>query len=350
MGEVQVDTAVNGLGRIGMPYARQVLDDPEFNLLAMGKHNDPQADSFAQLLKFDTVHGEFTGHQVAAGDSQIIVDGSAVAVVDTTELPDGLWSGFSERLVLADCSGVYLTHELASRHLKAGAMAVVLSAPAQSEKIPVIIPGVTDTEEVLDRAAEARMASVSSCSTNCIAPIIKLFHDAFPKRIEFADANVVHARTSSQLHLDGDGKSTAARRSADNLVDYPTGSDREIVRIFPDLLFDSHCTRTPVADGSKARISFEIKGAVTEDEVVTLLVGLGGDEKLQGIIDTTTDDITSASIIGKNVSSRVDLRSLKIIPRGDRTVVRMSAWFDNEWGYTNRVREVAKQLGVRLVS
>lgn len=350
MGElVLVDTAVNGFGRIGMPYVRQAIVDPELNLTAIGKHNDPSPESFAQLLRFDTVHGEFKDHQVAAGDSQVVADGSPIAVVDTTELSAGLWTSYSDKLVVVDCSGQYLKRHLAERHLEVGAKAVILSSPVKDERIVTVLRGVNDTEETLERAAESKIVSVSSCSTNCIAPLVGLFHDTFSGRVEAASAHVVHARTSSQPHLDGDGDTAADRRSADNLIDASTGSDREILKLFPDLLFDSHCTRTPVADGSEARVSFEIKGVVTKDEVLELLITLGGNDQLRGIIDTTGDDIFSGAVIGKNASAVVDLNSIKIIPRQGRTDVRISAWFDNEWGYTNRLREVARLVGARIL-
>jgi glyceraldehyde-3-phosphate dehydrogenase type I len=241
---------------------------------------------------------------------------------------------------VVDATGVYKTHEKASQHTAAGAGAVVITSPVKDEAIPTIVRGVNDTDALLEQAALQRVVAVSSCSTNCIAPILKLFSDHVA--IESASAQVVHARTNSQPHLDGRGNATSDRRSADNIVVASTGSATEVQRLLPRLPFYSNSIRVPVPDGSLAMINMEIAGKITDANVVGLLVEASKDDTVIGV---TEHNMFSARIVGKPRSSVIDLNRVRVTPHADRTSVELQAWFDNEWGYSARVLEVATRIG-----
>jgi glyceraldehyde 3-phosphate dehydrogenase len=344
MSEV-VDTAVNGLGRIGIPYARQAIDDPQLSLLAVG-NRAINARDVRERLALDSIHGRFVGHDIVASEDELFVDGQKLPIVDTAYLKPNTWAGFSGKLVVAECTGIYDRMSTAREHIAAGAHAVVLSSPSPDPDVVTIVRGVNDTEAMLEQAVQDKVVAVSSCSTNCIAPVLNLFLGTLP--VQSAYAHVTHARTNSQPHLDGSGNKTSTRRSAESLIYAGTGSDIEVARLLPQVPFDADSIRTPVDDGSVARISLDIGAKVTRDTIVQILLSAQQHPQLKGVIETTEHDAFSRGIIGETASALVDLNNIKIVPRGASTVVRLAAWFDNEWGYTNRVREVVKLIGQRL--
>lgn len=340
----QIHTAVNGFGRIGVVFARLAIGDRSLEFDAIGGR-DISAEDISERLMFDTVHREFVGHDVRVANQSLYVDGEQVALVDTSSLHPETWSAVREGLIIADATGAYRTYEKSMEHVAAGAAGVVVTSPVNDEAIPTIVRGVNDTDSMLELAAQRKVVAVSSCSTNCIAPILKLFGDAMP--IESAHAQVVHARTNSQPHLDGRGNATSDRRSADNIVASSTGSATEVQRLLPRIPFYSNSIRVPVPDGSLAIIQMEISKAIVAADVIELLKEAG---RHDGVIGTSEHDLFSAAVIGKPYSSLVDLNEVRITPHRDRTSVELQAWFDNEWGYGTRVAEIAAKLGRRILS
>lgn len=339
----QLHTAINGFGRIGVVFARLAIESEDDSLVAIGGR-EIYADDIAERLMFDSVHRRFAGHDVEASGANIFVDGEMVTLADTTELKSGLWTNICDDLVVVDATSAYRTHDKARKHLKAGASLVVITSPVEDDQIPTIVRGVNDTDEMLATAAANRMVAVSSCSTNCIAPILKLFSMHVP--MESASAQVIHARTNSQPHLDGRGNATSDRRSADNIVAASTGSATEVARLVPGIPFYSNSIRVPVPDGSLAIIGLEIEQVMTEVDVKELL-GLANADT---VIGTTEHDMFSAAVIGQPFSSVIDLNKIRVTQHHGRTSVELQAWFDNELGYTSRVLEVAQSVGLRAVS
>ncbi len=293
---------------------RQAIEDPAISLVAVGKRN-PNAHDIAQRLKVDSAHGRFQGHTARSVDGELWVDDELLPMIDTVALPDGgshLWEGLSDSLVIADCTGAYTTTGKARLHLEAGANAVVLSSPPSEEEpdMPTLVRGVNDFE-ILDRVATERIVAVSSCTTNCTAPVIRVMTDAFG--VESVYSVVAHARTMSQPHQDSSGLSETDRRSFESFVMANTGSAREIARLFPDLDFDTDCIRGPVEVGSVARVSFEIRGAVSQGDVLEVLEDAQG-EDMKGVIALSEDedDMFSRGIIGTNVSATIDAKTMKI--------------------------------------
>lgn len=337
-----VKSAVHGFGRIGMPYARLAIEDEGITLCAVGGR-EIDAHDISERLLLDSVHGRFRDHVVEAVNGQLLVDKQAVGLVDTTKLLPTTWSAVANDLVVVDATGAFTTSERATRHLQAGAGSVVITSPVKDPGIPTIVRGVNDTEDLIAVAQETRMVAVSSCSTNCIAPILSLFKDHFA--IESASAQVVHARTNSQPHLDGRGDATSSRRSADNIVASSTGSATEVNRLLPGIQFYSNSIRVPVPNGSLAVINMEITGELTADDVYEVLKRTAENPQYAGIVGTSEHDLFSGAIIGEPYSSMVDLNQVRVTPHKGRTSVELQAWFDNEWGYANRVKEIAKAMG-----
>jgi glyceraldehyde 3-phosphate dehydrogenase len=203
------------------------------------------------------------------------------------------------------------------------------------------VRGFNDTPEALE--AVDNIAAVSSCSTNCIATILRVVDGAL--NVKWATANIVHARTNSQRVLDGRGNDLVGSRNIDNILPASTGSSREIRRFFPDILFHSNSFRVPVEDGSLAVITAEVAGAITEADVVELLQTATTQPDLENIIGLKDGDMFSRRVIGDSHSSIVDLSRIIAREFSGRTTIELQAWFDNEWGYSNRVAEIARLLG-----
>lgn len=341
MGE-RIETAVHGFGRIGMPYARLAIDDPDMAVRAIGGRQI-DAHDIAERLILDSTHGRFEGHSIEHPDGQLVVDGASVALVDTAGLTPQTWSAVSSDMVVVDATGAYTNLEGVRKHHQAGAQSVVITSPVKDQRIPTVVRGVNDTEDMIEQVRRERMLAVSSCSTNCIAPILHHFAGVFP--LESASAQVVHARTNSQPHLDGRGEATSSRRSADNIVAAGTGSATEVQRLVPGLQFYSNSFRVPVADGSLAVINLEVATRVTETDVQAVLAAIKEDPSLQEIIGTSEYGMFSGGVIGDSHSSVIDLNNVRVTRHSDRTSVELQAWFDNEWGYANRVKELAKIVG-----
>lgn len=340
MSEV-VETAVNGFGRIGMLYGRVAIDDPELSLLAINGGGTLDPHDTAVRLEFDSVHRAFGEHIVESGDDAISVDESKIALYSFRNLAEAPWREVSDRLVVIESTGSFLTKDAVAGHLAAGAKRVVITAPARDDVTPTIVRGVNDTEEML--AGIEEVVAVSSCSTNCIAPILKVLGGSFDLRWGVADTP--HAYTNSQRALDGRGKDTASRRGLDSLLPASTGSAKEVIRLFPQLdFFRSESMRVPIADGSVAMLTLGLSGHVSVDNVAEVLTEASATSHA-GIIGVSKRGMYSERVLGQSYSSVIDPRQISADRSGGMTIVKLQAWFDNEWGYANRVAEVAKRIG-----
>lgn len=326
--------AINGLGRIGRATLKSVLDEPGLELVAV---NDvaPVAN-LAYLLHFDTAYGRY-GKEVRAQDSSLTVGDQSIRVLneeDPSQLP---WADANVDLVF-ECTGAFRKTEDLRKHLDAGARRVILSAPAKDE-LTTVVYGVNEADGV-----GVEMVSCASCTTNCIAPVMEILDRRFGVRK--ATMTTVHAYTSSQELVDGPaGKWRRGRAAAANIVPTSTGAATATAKTVPGVSgrFDGVALRVPVAVGSVADIVCVTERATTVDEVNRAFREEGESERYRDVLGTTDDEIVSSDVIADPRASIVDLTMTQVI---DGDLLKIMAWYDNEWGYAQQmVRHAVAMVG-----
>ncbi len=330
--------AINGFGRIGRNAFKAGFGRPDIEFVAINDLTDTK--TLAYLLKYDTVYGRYS-HEVGHDANHVIVDGKAIpsfAEKDPSKLP---WGKMDVDVVL-ECTGVFLTEEKAKLHLDGGAKRVIISAPNKGGNIKTYVLGVNDAkygsgEAILDNA---------SCTTNCIAPVAAIMHAAFG--IEKAMMTTIHAYTADQVLVDGPHKDLRRGRSAaQNIVPTTTGAAIATTETIPELkgLFDGLSIRVPVSVGSLSDFTFLLKKNVTVDAINEEFKKAKKNPLYSHILDITEEPLVSSDIIGSPFSCIVDLSLTKVV---DGNMVKVIAWYDNEWGYSNRLVEMAIEVGKRL--
>jgi glyceraldehyde 3-phosphate dehydrogenase len=325
--------AINGLGRIGRAALKILLDSDGLELAAV---NDiAAADNLAYLLNYDTVYGRYH-HKVSAEDGALVVDDRRIPVFaerDPSALP---WGDLGIDLVL-ECTGVFTTEEDLRRHIRAGASYVILSAPTKSQNVPTVVHGVNHPD------GEPRIISCASCTTNCITPVIEIAHRRIG--VERAVMTTVHAYTATQQLVDSPSKSfRRGRAAAANLVPATTGAALATTRALPELTgrFDGVALRAPIPVGSIADIVFVASQPTTVEEVNDAFRQEATTERYQGVLGVSDDPLVSADIIGDPRAAVIDLELTTVV---DGTLVKVMAWYDNEWGFTNQmIREARNTL------
>jgi glyceraldehyde 3-phosphate dehydrogenase len=331
-----VNIAINGLGRIGRAALKILLDTDGLEVVAA---NDLiPTDNLAYLLRYDTVYGRYA-RQVEPGEEGIVVDGRSIQVFAEKDPVDLPWSELGVDLVL-ECTGAFRQEEDLEKHIKAGARFVILSAPAKTESIATVVPGVNDPK------SEPWIISCASCTTNCIAPLVEVMHRRIG--LERAIMTTVHAYTSSQRMVDGPATSfTRGRAGAANLVPTSTGAALATTKAVPDLegRFDGVAIRVPVAIGSIADVVFVAARSTTHEEVVVVFREEASSDRYRGVLGVSEEPLVSSDIIGDPRASVVDLQMTRVV---DGTLVKVMSWYDNEWGFTHQMIRQAKQmLGIR---
>lgn len=329
------NVAINGMGRIGRAALKILLDDDKLSVVAV---NDiAEVDNLAYLLSYDTVYGRYHRTVDADGDA-LVVDGGRIPAFserDPSALP---WRDLGVDLVL-ECTGVFTTEEDLSKHIQAGAAHVILSAPAKSDAVPTIVHGVNHPD------GGSTVISCASCTTNCITPVIEVASRRIG--IERAIMTTIHAYTGGQRLVDGPNKRfRRGRAAAANLVPTSTGAARATTRAVPELAgkFDGVAVRAPVPVGSMADIVFVASRPTTADEVNDVLRHEAGTDRYRGILGVSDAPLVSADIVGDPRAAIVDLELTQVV---DGTLVKVMAWYDNEWGFTNQmVREAHSVLNV----
>ena len=329
--------AINGLGRIGRAALKILLDTDGLDLVAVNDVAD--ADNLAYLIKYDTVYGRYPG-EVRAVDGALLVDGRRIAAFaerDPANLP---WAELGVDLVL-ECTGVFRSEEGLRKHLQAGASYVILSAPTTSDTVPTVVHGVNRPD------GEQRITSCASCTTNCITPVIEVAHRMVG--VERAVMTTVHAYTAGQQLVDGPSTSfRRGRAGAANLVPASTGAARATTRAVPELedRFDGIAVRAPIPVGSVADIVFVAARPTTVEEVNDAFRQEAAAERYQGILGVSEDPLVSADIVGDPRAAIVDLDLTRVV---DGTLVKVMAWYDNEWGFTQQmIREARGVLGASV--
>lgn len=331
----KIHIAINGFGRIGRAAFKIALAKKGCEIVAI---NDlTSIENLAYLLKYDTAYGRYN-RKVGATKDALVVNGKSFPVLaekDPSRLP---WKKIGVDVVL-ECTGFFTKKEGASLHLKAGAKKVVISAPTKSEDIKTILCGVNENDLGTDA-----IISNASCTTNSIGPVVAVMHSAFG--IKKALMTTVHAVTASQKIVDGpDAKDFRRGRAAgQNMVPTSTGAATATTKAIPELagLFDGLAIRVPVITGSIADITMVVGREVHVDEVNRALAVASKQARWKGILEVSDEPLVSSDIIGATASSIVDLELTRVVG-GD--LVKVVSWYDNEWGYANRLVEQAIRLG-----
>ena len=328
--------AINGFGRIGR-HAFKVAYEKGIEVVAINDLTDNK--TLAHLLKYDTAYPDFA-HEVSYTEDAITIDGKSITALserDPSALP---WKDLGVDIVL-ECTGVFRTKEKASMHLTAGAKKVILSAPSKGEGVNGFVRcvncGSYDGEDVLDTA---------SCTTNCTAPVVKIIDDAFG--IEKAMLTTIHSYTADQNIQDGPHKDLRrARAAAQNIVPTTTGAAKATTKVLPQLAgkFDGIAVRVPTITVSLTDFIFLLKKDVTVDDVNAALKKASEDAHWQGVFTVSEEPLVSTDYIGNSHSSIADLEMTRVV---DGNLVKIVSWYDNEWGYANRLVEMAEIVAEKL--
>ncbi len=327
--------AINGFGRIGRNFFRAAKrNNAGFDMVAVNDLTD--AETLALLLKYDSVHGTYPG-SVEVVDGDLLVDGDRFEVHsqrDPVSLP---WGDLGVDVVI-ESTGIFRSHEAASKHLEAGAKWVLISAPSKDPDVSIVL-GVNDDE--LD-PAQHKIISNASCTTNCIAPMAKVLDEAFG--IESGMFTTVHAYTNDQNILDLPHKDMRrARAAGTNIIPTSTGAASAVGKVLPSLDGKLHAMamRVPVPNGSITDLVVNLSQDASLDEVNGAFKA-AADGPLKGILRYTEDPIVSSDIIGDPHSCIYDA-SAAIVPGGK--LVKVLGWYDNEWGYSSRLVDLVARLG-----
>jgi glyceraldehyde 3-phosphate dehydrogenase len=320
--------AINGMGRIGRAAFKILMDLPEVELVAV---NDLlPGDNLAYLLNYDSVHGGYR-EEVTAETGKLLTSGRTISLFnekDPARLP---WKKMNIDLVF-ECTGVFRNRDGLQKHIDAGAGRVILSAPAKSDDIEMVVYGVNQTD------SQARMISCASCTTNCVTPVFEVMDRHIG--VEKAIMTTIHAYTASQTIVDGPRKKwRRGRAAALNFVPTSTGAAIATTKILTAFegKFDGVAVRGPVAVGSLADIVFLTKKSTTVEEVNDLFIAESNTDRYDCILGVTRDPIVSSDIIRDPRASVVDLTMTQVV---DGNLVKIMSWYDNEWGYTSQmVRE-----------
>ena len=329
-----VKVGINGFGRIGRNFFRAAYNDAALEIVAVNDITD--AKTLAHLLKHDSVHGAFPG-KVEAREDALLVNGKALKVLaqrDPGQLP---WKDLGVQVVV-ESTGLFTAREKAAKHLEAGAKKVIISAPATGEDITIVL-GVN--EQMYD-PAKHQVISNASCTTNCLAPVAKVLLDTFGVKHGFM--TTVHAYTNDQQILDLPHKDLRRARAA-ALAQIPTstGAAKAVGLVLPQLQGKMHgiAIRVPTPNVSLVDLVAETEKVVTAEEVNNAL-RKAAEGELKGILGVCEEPLVSVDFNGNPLSSIVDALSTSVI---DGTMVKVLAWYDNEWGYSCRVRDLIKFIG-----
>ncbi|MCG3089380.1 glyceraldehyde-3-phosphate dehydrogenase [Sporosarcina cyprini] len=329
--------AINGFGRIGRMVFRQMMMDDEVNVVAVNASYP--AETLAHLVKYDTNHGTFDG-EVTAEEDALVVNGKRVKLIaerDPSKLP---WKELGVDVVV-EATGVFNSREKAALHLDAGAKKVILTAPGKNEDVTIVL-GVN--EEKLD-IEKHDIISNASCTTNCLAPVVKVLNDKFG--IENGLMTTVHAYTNDQKNLDNPHKDLRrARACAQSIIPTSTGAAKALALVLPELEGKIHgmALRVPTPNVSLVDLVVDLKQDVTVEDVNGAFKE-AAEGKMAGILAFTMEPLVSVDFNTSTVSATVD--GLTTIVMGDRKV-KVLAWYDNEWGYSARVVELTKKVANAL--
>ncbi|NLS13643.1 ArsJ-associated glyceraldehyde-3-phosphate dehydrogenase [Vibrio sp. SM6] len=330
-----IKVGINGFGRIGRLAMRAAFDWPEMEFVLI---NDVAGDTatLAHLLEFDSVQGRWH-HEVNHEGDVMVIGEQRIRTTKQRDIDAVDWSGCD---VVIEATGVHRKGEFLQRYLDQGVKRVVVTAPVKEEGIANIVVGVNDA--IFD-PAQHRIVTAASCTTNCIAPIVKVIHEKLG--IEQSSFTTIHDLTNTQTILDAPHKDLRrARACGMSLIPTTTGSAKAIVEIFPELKdkINGHAVRVPLANASLTDIIFDVKRDTTAEEVNQLLEAASKGE-LKGILGFETKPLVSIDYKGDQRSTIVDALSTMVV---GKRMVKIYAWYDNEMGYATRTAELARTVGL----
>ena len=322
--------AINGFGRIGRLACRVAAARKDITIVAINDLMD--ADYMAYLLKYDSTHGRFDG-TVSVEDGKLIINGQAVRITAERDPANLKWDEVGADVVL-ECTGLFLTQESANAHILAGAKKVVLSAPAKDDT-PTFVMGVN--HHLLNK--DQHIISNASCTTNCLAPITKVLNDTFG--IEEGLMSTVHAVTATQKTVDGPSQKDwrGGRGGFQNIIPSSTGAAKAVTLVIPELKgkLTGMSFRVPVADVSVVDLTVRLKTPASY-EAICAAMKHASENELKGILGYTDEDVVSSDFIGNPCTSIFDAQAG--IALNDQ-FVKVVSWYDNEWGYSNKLVELA---------
>ena len=330
-----VRIAINGFGRIGRNAFKIAFDRNDVEIVAINDLTD--AATLAHLLKYDSNYGIYSKEVKSEGDN-LVVDGKAIRVFaekDPAALP---WRDLNVDVVI-ESTGFFTNPADARKHIDAGARKVVISAPAKGDGAKTIVLGVNEDQVTV----EDQIISNASCTTNCIAPVMKVLEDNIG--IDKAMMTTVHSYTASQKLQDAPAKDLReARNAAENIVPTTTGASKAAALTIPSLQgkFNGLSVRVPTPVVSLSDITAVTKRPTSKEEINELFKRAAADPYYQGILDATEEELVSIDLRGNSHSSIVDLNLTDVI---GGTLIKVVAWYDNEWGYSNRLVELTADLG-----
>lgn len=330
-----IRVAINGFGRIGRLVFRIMEEDPNFEVVAINDLTD--AEQLAYLLKYDTSHRNYRVNEITSEDNEIIVGSRRIKVYSELDPKNLPWKELNIDEVF-ECTGKFTSKDSAYAHIEAGAKKVIISAPAKGD-LKTIVYNVN--ENTLDGSEE--VVSAASCTTNCLAPVLKVLNDNFG--IEKGYMTTVHAYTNDQANLDvahkKGAKSRRGRASAANIVPSTTGAATAIGKVIPELdnKLSGSALRVPTTTGSVIDLTLELKTKVTSEEINNAFKN-----NVNETLGYTEDPIVSSDIIGSHLGALVDSLLTEVLEVENKQLVKVVAWYDNEMGYSAQMVRTAKSL------
>ena len=326
-----IKIGINGFGRIGRLVFRAAMLNPNVTVCAV---NDPfiPLDYMAYMLRYDTVHGQFEGTiEVDEANNALIVNGEKVKAFACKDPAEIAWASAGAEYV-AEATGVFCTTEKASAHFKGGAKKVVITAPAKDKETPMFVMGVNNQKYTKDM----KVVSNASCTTNCLAPLAKVINDTYG--ITDGLMTTVHATTATQKTVDGPSNKDwrGGRGAAFNIIPSSTGAAKAVGVVIPELngKLTGMAFRVPTADVSVVDLTVNLAKPTTMDDIKKTMKAASESEQWKGIIGYTEDAVVSSDFITDSRTSIFDATAgIQLTP----TFVKLVAWYDNEWGYSNKV-------------
>lgn len=329
-----IKVAINGLGRIGRAFLKLAIKRDDLEIVAVNDLGD--INNFAYLLRYDSAYGR-SGLNIEVQDSELVIEGKKIKFLSEKEPANLPWANLNIDVVV-EATGFFDSYEKAKAHLAAGARKVVITAPVKDAppagiSAATVLMGIND-----DKLSSCQITSNASCTTNCVAPVMKIMDDTIG--VEKAMLNTTHAYTATQKIVDGpDAKDfRRGRAGAANLAPSSTGAATAVGQVLENLngKFDGIAVRVPVITGSLVDVTFISKKSTTAEEVNNILKKAAAEEKWQGIFTVTEEPLVSTDIIGNPHASVADLGMTRVV---DGNLVKILAWYDNEMGYTHTLVE-----------
>ncbi len=329
-----IKLGINGFGRIGRMVFRAAVQNFSSDIEVVAINDLLEPDYLAYMLKFDSVHGRFKG-EVSVNGSTLVVNGKTIRLTAIKDPSTLKWDEAGADVVV-ESTGLFLTEDTAKAHLAAGAKKVILSAPSKDDT-PMFVYGVNH-----ESYAGQAIISNASCTTNCLAPLAKVINDAFG--IKRGLMTTVHAATAAQKTVDGPSTKDwrGGRGILENIIPSSTGAAKAVGKVIPELntKLTGMAFRVPTSDVSVVDLTVELNKSATYEEICAA-VKAAADGPMKGVMGYTTDKVVSTDFVGESCTSVFDSEAGIAL---DGTFVKLVAWYDNEWGYSNKVLEMARVI------